>query len=94
MHIWHGAIDDLIKIGQTLALSMRSAGSQEKAETGQQVASQKLLYKVMPGDSLWRIGRQFGIKTQRIRDWNDLSSSHMLQPGQMLMLMVPVAQQG
>ena len=42
-------------------------------------------YTVKSGDSLWIVGHRFGVKTDDIRRWNDLSSD-TLQVGQILNL--------
>ncbi len=42
-------------------------------------------YTVKSGDSLWIVGHRFGVKTDDIRRWNDLSSD-TLQVGQVLSL--------
>ena len=84
---------NLIKPGQTLAVSARGKGQVAKArrEVG---PSRKLIYKVVSGDTLWGISRQFDVETEMIQIWNDLSSSHILRPGQTLTLMVPASRQG
>ena len=56
--------------------------------------TRKLVYKVVPGDTLWGIGRQFDVGTEQIMRWNDLSEKHVLRPGQTLTLMVASSQQG
>jgi membrane-bound lytic murein transglycosylase D len=84
---------NLIKPGQTLAVS--ASGKRRVAKVSRRpVPSRKLIYKVMSGDTLWGIGRQFDVETEMIRVWNDLPNSHLLHPGQTLTLMVPISRQG
>jgi LysM repeat protein len=42
---------------------------------------------------LWDIGRRFDLKTRDIMDWNNLKSSHVLQPGDSLTLLLANEQQ-
>ena len=42
-------------------------------------------YRVVPGDSLYRIARRFGVTVADLRRWNSLSG-HYLRPGQILKL--------
>lgn len=41
-------------------------------------------YTVTRGDSLWRIGRRFGVSVADLRRWNGLSANAVLRPGQRL----------
>jgi len=85
--------NNLIRPGQVLAVS-RSGGKLVARADRSKGTPRKLIYQVRPGDTLWGIGRQFDVETEQIRNWNDLSRSHVLHPGQKLTLMVPVSGQG
>ncbi len=84
---------NMLKPGQELTVStpgrVRVASNKNK-----QKPTRKLVYKVVPGDTLWGIGRQFDVATEQILRWNDLSEKHVLQPGQTLTLLVASSQQG
>lgn len=84
---------NMIKPGQVLTVSTsgntRVAGKSQKS-----TPTRKLVYKVVPGDTLWGISRQFDVATEQIMRWNDLSEKHILKPGQILTLMVALSQQG
>ena len=84
---------NLLRPGQVLAVSRSGvrATTKVKAQNG---PSQKLVYKVVSGDTLWDISRQFAVTTDQIRRWNKLSHSHILQPGQKLTLNVTVSRRG
>lgn len=84
---------NLIKPGQNLMVSVSGQKTARKVSAAP-APSRKLIYKVLPGDTLWGISRQFDVETDMIRTWNDLSGSHILHPGQTLTLMVPVSRQG
>ena len=47
-----------------------------------------VVYQVLPGDSLWAIGRQFSVDAGQIRSWNNLAENHVLKPGDRLTLHV------
>ncbi|NOQ41384.1 MAG: LysM peptidoglycan-binding domain-containing protein [Desulfuromusa sp.] len=78
---------NLLRPGQILAVSKSGVRVTAKAKI-KKGPSRKLIYKVVPGDTLWDISRQFDVATDQIRRWNKLSRSHILQPGQKLTLNV------
>jgi membrane-bound lytic murein transglycosylase D len=60
----------------------------KKTVAKKSAAPQKIVYKVQPGDTLFGIGRQFNVAARQIRDWNNLSENHILQPGDRLTLLL------
>lgn len=80
---------NLLRPGQLLAVSSKG---QRTAAKRSSFPTRKLVYQVRRGDTLWGIGRQFDVKTEQIRNWNDLGRNHMLQPGQKLTLLVSKTQ--
>ncbi len=84
---------NLLRPGQILAVSKAGRHTIAKVKR-QKEPSRKLIYKVISGDTLWDIGRQFNVAAEQIRRWNELSRDHILQPGQKLTLMVSSSQQG
>ncbi len=82
---------NMIKPGQVLTVS---ADSKARIANRQASVKRKLVYKVVPGDTLWGIGRQFDVATEQIMRWNDLTEKHILRPGQTLTLMVSSSTQG
>ncbi|WP_321392122.1 LysM peptidoglycan-binding domain-containing protein [uncultured Desulfuromusa sp.] len=76
-----------LRPGQVLVVS--KPGKRVVAKTrSQKGPARKMIYHVVPGDTLWDIGRQFDVATEQIRRWNELSHEHILRPGQKLTLMV------
>jgi membrane-bound lytic murein transglycosylase D len=45
-------------------------------------------YTVQKGDNLWLIARKYGTTVQQLLQWNNLSDSERLQPGQTLVLYI------
>jgi membrane-bound lytic murein transglycosylase D len=84
---------NLLRPGQFLAVSKPSGRILAKAKP-KAVPTRKMVYRVLPGDTLWGIGRQFDVDTEEIRRWNTLSHGHILQPGQKLTLLVSASRQG
>ena len=82
---------NLLRPGQKLAVSKPGGKTRVARTVG---PAKKVVYSVRPGDSLWKIGRQFDIELDMIRLWNDLSRGQLLQVGQKLTLMVPASGQG
>jgi peptidoglycan lytic transglycosylase D len=86
---------NFLKPGQVLAVSKAGkrnvAHSGKKAKTG---PTKKMVYHVVPGDTLWGIGRQFDVAMDQIRRWNALSNGHILRPGQKLTLLVAASRRG
>ncbi|MDA3902787.1 MAG: LysM peptidoglycan-binding domain-containing protein [Desulfuromusa sp.] len=84
---------NMLRPGQILAVSKPGARVVAKLEP-KKGPSKKLIYNVVPGDTLWDIGRQFDVATEQIRRWNELSHGHILRPGQKLTLIVSASRQG
>ncbi len=80
---------NLLQPGQILAVS--KSNTTAKKASG---VTRKMVYKVVPGDTLWGIGRQFDVATEEIRQWNDLDHDDLLLPGQKLTLLVSARRQG
>ena len=86
---------NILRPGQVLAVSRPGARIVAKVSTKRKKGpSRKMIYKVVPGDTLWGIGRQFDVATEEIRRWNNLSASHVLRPGQKLTLNVSTSRRG
>ena len=45
---------------------------------------QYISYTIKPGDSLWRIARQYGVSIEQLEKWNSINKQTRLQPGQKL----------
>lgn len=83
---------NLLRPGQVLAVSKRGQKKVPRKKVAKYTGpAKKMVYKVRRGDTLWGIGRQFDVATDKIRSWNGLTHNHVLQPGQKLTLHVPVS---
>lgn len=70
-----------------VAQSLRVADSPASAPSPG--AGKRVEYRIRSGDSLWRIARQYGVHVKDLADWNGLSSTTLLRPGQTLDIRVP-----
>ena len=54
---------------------------------------EKYIYTVKRGDTLWDIGRHYGISVKQLTAWNGISSRSILRPGKKLAVWVKQTQQ-
>jgi membrane-bound lytic murein transglycosylase D len=63
-----------------------SGSKPSKIETGQ--TGKSIQYRVRKGDNLWNIARRFGVSTQKLLHWNELSRNQLIHPGDELTIYV------
>ncbi|MEX2354000.1 MAG: LysM peptidoglycan-binding domain-containing protein, partial [Gammaproteobacteria bacterium] len=68
----------------TLSRDNRRFAGLKREGTGE-----KYIYTVRSGDSLWTIGRRYGVSVRDLTGWNGINSNSILRPGQKLSLWVP-----
>ncbi|WP_343843429.1 LysM peptidoglycan-binding domain-containing protein [Bowmanella denitrificans] len=68
-----------IRAGRTLLLPIPAGSS------SQTLATNELQYQVQSGDSLWKIARRHGVKTNQLKRWNNLDTDH-IAPGKILII--------
>lgn len=87
---WNGmAPGDTIFPGQNLVIWQKSTASQAATPASSRTV-RKVAYKVRKGDSLAAIANKFNVKVAEITQWNKVSPSKYLQPGDQLTLFVDV----
>jgi membrane-bound lytic murein transglycosylase D len=74
---WNELENSRIHPGQTLAVGTNDVITEDNSAKG------VVWYVVRSGDSLWDIGRRYGVSMQQLRDWNQLGQER-LQPGRRL----------
>ena len=62
--------------------TVKNKPSTQRSTTG----AKPKIYKVQPGDSLSKIGQQYGLSVKQLRDYNSLESNAIIHPGQELKL--------
>ncbi len=100
---WNGmAPRDPLRAGRELVLWLPGAANQQRADASgvcadggctlpqRQEEVRRVSYRVRNGDSLARIASRFGVSVAEISEWNQLNPARYLQPGQQLLLHVPV----
>ncbi|MGH8426556.1 MAG: LysM peptidoglycan-binding domain-containing protein [Gammaproteobacteria bacterium] len=63
-------------------------GNVAESVAAQSNQPQRIHYVVKAGDSLYAISNRFNVSLHKLTDWNSLSASSILQPGQLLTLFV------
>jgi len=91
---WNGlATRDTLKVGQELVVwQTPKVTATTTTSTTTRSIIRKIGYSVRNGDSLARIADRFSVTIADIENWNEISRSKYLQPGQQLTLYVDVTQ--
>ena len=79
----HGS---MLKPGQQLNIQPVVYHQADAGATAKAAKNSTLNYTVKRGDTLWLISKRFGTTITQIIQWNNLSNTHLLHPGQTLVL--------
>lgn len=82
-------IDQKLKVGAA-ASSEKSRVAATDNPAGKNYSKNEeghISYTVRKGDTLWMISQTFGVTVAQLQEWNQLSNSKPLQPGQTLLLL-------
>ncbi|NBT87929.1 MAG: LysM peptidoglycan-binding domain-containing protein [Flavobacteriaceae bacterium] len=83
---WNGLKSTQLRIGQRLTIIPKRIPVNETTSTSRTKNSNKDVYVVQRGDSLWGIAQKFpGITLEDLKKWNDISGSE-IKPGMALSL--------
>jgi membrane-bound lytic murein transglycosylase D len=82
---WNNLRGTQIRVGQRLTIYPKGSGQQASGQqaSNQSSESQVTTYRVRSGDTLIGIAKQHGVTVNRLKEWNDLSSSR-IRAGQRL----------
>lgn len=80
-----------IRIGQHLLVPVAAKDASRYAALAKHLqparaSSNKLTHRVHPGDSLWRIARQYNVTVNQVTRWNRLDGGALIKPGQQLVI--------
>jgi len=81
-----------LSIGKELVIRLTNKNLTELAKiarTGLDI-TRKITYKVRPGDNLSKIASRYNVTVSQIQKWNKLGTSHIIQPGQKLNIIITV----
>ena len=90
--------DDMIRSGDFIIVPLAqldeasytlSESQREKSRLNAQKSAAKVVYKVVSGDSLWKIAAQFGTSINNLVRWNHLKTSKPLSIGKELVIWLP-----
>lgn len=71
---------NLIYPGQVLEIIINSNSSQKP--------SQKIIYKIKKGDSLWKIANRYGVTIQELVKWNNIKNPNLIYAGNNLVIYI------
>jgi membrane-bound lytic murein transglycosylase D len=92
---WNGLdAQAVLRPGQPLTVYRTDAARATEAVTVDPERPEAIRYVVRPGDSLWSIAKRFKVSVADLRHWNTIPNGSLLQPGQLLTLLVDGAQAG
>ena len=84
------AKSDLIRIGQQLRIpdSSRSISNNPTVAASSHDLRSRVQHSVRSGESLWTIARRYGVRVIDIVNWNKISRSAHIYPGQKLVIFI------
>ena len=84
------AKSDLIRIGQQLRIpdSTRSISNNPTVTASSHDLRSRVQHSVRTGESLWTIARRYGVRVIDIVNWNKISRSAHIYPGQKLVIFI------
>ena len=77
---------DLIHPGQELRIPLSAGAIQYAGPTWGSGSGETVTHLVVPGDSLWKISRIYGARLDDLLQWNQLTRSTILHPGQSIIV--------
>ena len=77
---------DLIHPGQELRIPLSAGANQYAGPTWGSGSGETVTHLVVPGDSLWKISRTYGANLSDLLQWNQLTRSTILHPGQSIIV--------
>lgn len=69
----------------------QTADARQQSQQNAPRQGKKLTYQVKPGDSWWKLSREYNVNIQELTQWNDKAPDDTLQPGQQLVIWLPDA---
>ena len=80
-----------IRIGQHLMVPVAAKDASRYAALAKHLqparaSSNKVTHRVHPGDSLWKIARQYNVTVNQVTRWNRLDGGALIKPGQQLVI--------
>ena len=77
---------DLIHPGQELRIPLSAGANQYAGPTWGSGSGETVTHLVVPGDSLWKISRIYGASLDDLLQWNQMTRSTILHPGQSIIV--------
>lgn len=83
------AIEEMERERRAIATQNASPQKTPPTEQEEPEASTPKVHKVLPGESLARISRYYGLTVHQLREYNNLESDSIIHPGDVLRLTPP-----
>ena len=83
------AIEEMERERRAIATQNASPQKTPPTEQKEPEASTPKVHKVLPGESLARISRYYGLTVHQLREYNNLESDSIIHPGDVLRLTPP-----
>jgi membrane-bound lytic murein transglycosylase D len=86
---WNHLSSNMIKPGQKLKVNANKASTKQKAiaATGKDSGSGNYQYHtIKKGDTLWDLAKKYNSSVTKIKQWNGITNSYRLKPGQKLIV--------
>lgn len=88
---------EMIRTGQTLMVPVNSSGGGYFSLTEEQLEAalarrvklpshSRILHTVKPGESLWHIGKRYGVSFLQLKRWNKKTGDAVIKPGEKLVI--------
>lgn len=82
---WNNLNGNLIKPGQKLKVSNTSGSASEKVASLPANGDYRY-HTIRKGDTLWDLAKKYNASVNQIKQWNNISNSYRLKPGQKLIV--------
>ena len=83
---WNGLSSNMIKPGQKLKVSASSSVKKKETVASTKPKGDLKYHTIKKGDTLWDLAKKYNSSVTEIKQWNSISNSYRLKPGQKLIV--------
>ncbi len=83
---WNGLSKNMIKPGQKLKVSASSSSKEKQTVASSKPKGELKYHTIKKGDTLWDLAKKYNSSVTEIKQWNSISNSYRLKPGQKLIV--------